>query len=389
MSVWARLKRDERGISAVVLAVSLFALFGASMLAVDAGNLWQTRRNMVTATDASALAQARQFALSTTPAAGSCASTTWSTQLLANAGSAQDLACTVVSATGGTGVVVVEGRKRSNSIVGGVLNIGDQFAFSMSAAIWGYVNLPVHLRPIGLCLNDGHVQDYLNPGATPHAAGAPAGDYAAPDGTGLVHHILIDTGTSPCGDVAGHWAWMDYDLEPPVSENEVADRLANGWDGWPLELEADMTGDCNATTTEDPDDDDPDELCTGDTGVKNSNDIREALDDLVDATDGNPNDGDKDPAIFQIVIYDVTGEQGANATFNLRTVVSVKLWDYKMTPAGQMFFDFQFVDSIVQGICCGGATDPSNNTNVGFRLCGQDHDPLDPLVLGARCTFSS
>src|SRR5436190_17738181 len=60
MSVIRRL-REERGVSSVILAVSLIGLLGAAMLAVDAGSVWATRRRIVTATDAGALGAARMF----------------------------------------------------------------------------------------------------------------------------------------------------------------------------------------------------------------------------------------------------------------------------------------------------------------------------------------
>src|SRR5437588_688672 len=49
------LKRDERGISAVVAAIAIVGLFGALVFSLDAGNLWASKRSMVTATDAGAL----------------------------------------------------------------------------------------------------------------------------------------------------------------------------------------------------------------------------------------------------------------------------------------------------------------------------------------------
>src|SRR3954463_6938392 len=55
--------RGERGAVAVVVALLAVVLFAAAAYAIDTGNLWQTRRNMVTASDASALAAAANFAI--------------------------------------------------------------------------------------------------------------------------------------------------------------------------------------------------------------------------------------------------------------------------------------------------------------------------------------
>jgi len=49
------LASSEEGITAVIVAISMVALMAALMLSVDAGNTWQTRRQIITATDPSAL----------------------------------------------------------------------------------------------------------------------------------------------------------------------------------------------------------------------------------------------------------------------------------------------------------------------------------------------
>src|SRR6266487_3449559 len=55
------LRKDERGITSVVVAVCLVALIGAAMLTIDAGNVWSTRREIITGTDAAALDAAQLF----------------------------------------------------------------------------------------------------------------------------------------------------------------------------------------------------------------------------------------------------------------------------------------------------------------------------------------
>ena len=52
---------EERGVTSVVVAVCIIALVGAAMLTVDAGNLWSTRRTIITGTDAAVLDAAQQF----------------------------------------------------------------------------------------------------------------------------------------------------------------------------------------------------------------------------------------------------------------------------------------------------------------------------------------
>jgi Flp pilus assembly protein TadG len=61
-----RLRDDERGVTVVIVALSLIALFGMTVLVVDVGSLLWHRREMVNAADAAALAAAKTCAVPTT-----------------------------------------------------------------------------------------------------------------------------------------------------------------------------------------------------------------------------------------------------------------------------------------------------------------------------------
>lgn len=371
-----RLRRDEQGISAIMVAVSLFAIFGMVMLAVDAGNLWSTRRNLITGTDSAALAEAKALAFSTIPPFG--CDGIWEDLLLANAGAAatpEPPGCSVVSATGTTGYVSVQARKPAEVRFGRVLGAGDASIYSRSAAMWGIVNQPTGLRPIGLCLANGHVQDMLGLAVPPHLAGVD-GDYAAPDGTGLVHHIPFSKIVGDeCGNtVPGNFGWIDLDLRPPKSQTDLADWLRDGYYDNHVELDpSDQVGDCNSDNAT------GDEPCDGDTGAKSA--LKAALDYLVDP-DG---DGAKNPVTFPIVIYDTATGTGANAEFNLRGVVSVKLWDFDVKGAeASRFLDLQKVEALLEGLCCSAATDLDFGSR-GVRLCAVDHDTAPAAVQAGRC----
>src|SRR5688572_7733199 len=82
--------RQERGISAVIAVISLLGLFGAALLSLDAGNMWQTRRNIIQGTDATALDQAINAAKT---GATSC-NGTWDVILKANSPGATPVSCT-------------------------------------------------------------------------------------------------------------------------------------------------------------------------------------------------------------------------------------------------------------------------------------------------------
>src|SRR6266542_3141943 len=53
--------RNEDGIATVVVVVCVIAFMGALMLTLDAGNLWSSRRNEITGTDAAVLDAALKF----------------------------------------------------------------------------------------------------------------------------------------------------------------------------------------------------------------------------------------------------------------------------------------------------------------------------------------
>ena len=57
------LHHDEAGISALMVTASIMALFGSASVAVDAGNLWASRRNVIAASDAAALSAAADYAV--------------------------------------------------------------------------------------------------------------------------------------------------------------------------------------------------------------------------------------------------------------------------------------------------------------------------------------
>src|SRR5688572_13657745 len=54
-----RFNRDERGVTAVVMAIVAVLLMGLTVLSVDGGQLFMQRRRMVRATDAGTLAAAQ------------------------------------------------------------------------------------------------------------------------------------------------------------------------------------------------------------------------------------------------------------------------------------------------------------------------------------------
>ncbi|MFA5891311.1 MAG: hypothetical protein WDA27_10265 [Actinomycetota bacterium] len=339
-----RVGQEERGISAVVTAVSLVGLMAALTLSVDAGNLWQTRRNIITATDATALQEARTAAL-LGPAA---ACQNWNDLLVANAGSdVQPIDCNVTSdALGLSGYVTVEARKPAAVRFGGVLGLDQQSAYSMSAAEWGLLSEVEGLRPIGICLQNAHVQGYLKLGL----------DLGIHPSAGV--HRIMYTKDQPtaCGTGSpGNWGFMDFD-GGSNSNSDLVSWLLNGYPGTV------GVNDCNADGASG-------DSCQADTGSSGGS-ISSTLSTLRDS--GEP---------FTVVVFDTAVSQGGNVRYRVFAFLGVKLRNFRVTgPEALRYFDFEFTKVTVTGNCC---TATGRDTGVyGARICAVDHDPVSAAV---RC----
>jgi Flp pilus assembly protein TadG len=155
--------REERGISAVVAAVSLVGLFGAAVLAIDAGSTWATRRKVVTGTDAAALAAARYFseglANPCTSDGQTLAENEATAVLHANSTDAEHIAAptgfevVVSGCASGTpvGHVRYDARLGAKQGFSGLFGFGQTKPYSSSTAEFGYITSPVGLRPIAIC----------------------------------------------------------------------------------------------------------------------------------------------------------------------------------------------------------------------------------------------
>ena len=129
--------REERGATAVIVVLSLFALFGMIVLTVDVGGLLWARRGMVNASDAAALA-----------AAQSCVTATENEEVLADQYAnfnAEDVFTTGSNITARvnchanlTGYVSVEYTREWALFFGGILGAGNTGRVTTEAtALWG------------------------------------------------------------------------------------------------------------------------------------------------------------------------------------------------------------------------------------------------------------
>src|SRR5438067_2806195 len=159
------LKKDERGISAVVAAIAIVGLFGALVFSLDAGNLWASKRSMVTATDAGALigaTTAKNNAITTIGPCPQLVLNSVTTQLTANQPTATLDACNVFPTNSQSGYITVDARKQVSTRFAGIFGFGDQSAFSSTSVAYGICTSCAGLRPTGLCVGNDHVQEWIN-----------------------------------------------------------------------------------------------------------------------------------------------------------------------------------------------------------------------------------
>jgi hypothetical protein len=380
-----RLLREEKGISTVIVAVSLIGIFGATMLSLDAGNMWQTRRKIISGTDSTVLRQAKSYAQQSVPGApsstASCptgVSDSW-TDWLTKVGGAgtTPMSCNVTWGVNGTGYVVVEGSKLSETRFGGLLGIGDTHPYSLSAASFGYLTEAEGLRPMGICANNDHFKEWVSVNNGTMAQTTynalrnsgpehPTDDSSAPT---VIHRLIFNNGSpSGCGGTySGNWGWIDFDAGANCTGPSKHAECIRSWILYGYGNTVGI-GDCYADNTN--------EFCEGNPGSGGGS-VSNALDQLI-----------ADKTIFPIPIYDQGNTlTGGNAEFNMFAFVGVRLWKYKVTGKQEdRYFDFEFVNLQTSGTCCTKTGLPG--TAKGTTLCGVDHDKkyaTQAAALAARC----
>jgi hypothetical protein len=395
-------KRDERGISSVIVVVSLLGVFSSALLSLDFGSMWSTRRRVVAGTDSTALDQAI-FAGKTGAAdcnrIGSAgfngAYQDWTNTLMVNTSGfvvgSQNCSFTTVNAGGIIGYVGVEARKEADTRFGGLFGFGSTQPYSYSAARVYYPDAVQGLRPIGICLQNTHVQEwiaYLNNGTTMPSSGP---DHPTYQGAGAVHRITYTKDANDaCGDAPGNWGFQDFDGDDGGnSDEEFKDWMLDGYDGL-VNAPSDCDNDGSGTS------DQPGGVgddCPGNPGSGAANSGQSCSDDslgsvlaCVQSTPGSP------PTIkeFPIVIFDQAtctssggGAGGNNCTFNVVRYVGVRLWGFKLTGSqDQRYFDLEFVPYIASGPCC--APSPNQTDIKAVQLCAVDHD-TSGLTEAQRC----
>jgi hypothetical protein len=319
--------RDERGAVAVIDAISALMIFGFASSAIDSGHVWASRRQLVTAADASALASAKAYS----EGRDGCA-TAATASLTANDSGAIVTNCDSNVKSSSSGYVTVRGKTSVDFTFAQIFGTSSTDINATTTAQWGIPKAVAGLRPFGLCIEaNQQLKDWL---ANPVGA------------SGVVRVTYGKDQPTACGDAPGNWGVVDFD----GGSNANSDTMNWTESGYPgtVTVGDTLSGDTGAISTA---------LNTGLSYLKSSGET------------------------FALPVFDTITNPGANAQMHIVAFVLVKLVDYRVTGAqASRYFDVIFTNSVVSGPCCA-----VNGVDTGvraIRIC--DVNTLTPNTSDPR-----
>jgi hypothetical protein len=305
----------ERGAVAVIVGIVVTVLFGFAGLAVDLGNLWESRRHLVTATDAAALAAAQAYGMGD----NGCGS--FDDDYVAfNYADAAVTGCTAAGMHTGRGSVTVAAQAPVDFKFAGVLGVGDPQVHSGTTAGWFIPDGVKWLRPFGLCKDHPAVKAWLN---SPWGESPP------------VKVTYSKNANDDCGNASGNWGTFDFDGGSNAT-GDTREWTLNGY------RELVHTGD----------------QVPGDPGAF-SNGIGADLDAVIAAG-----------GLMSLPLFDSVSVNGNSSSFHIFGFISVRLVGYQVagTPESR-YLEIKFLRMVVSGACC--ATGPDTGS-FGLHICDVD-----------------
>lgn len=243
-----RIVFDNDGAAAVMVAVVLLLLFGAALLSIDAGSVWLSRRELVTGTDAAALATAAYFVsqpLSACNPSGVTTTQALAEQLLATNGTGLHLQSYEVdpqSCSTSSGSVSIEADSDAQLVFAPIFGINDVDTEARSTAQWGPLVSIDRLRPIALCRTHPAVVEWASLGNTSiysshdgvNHSGTSHHDHPGNSvypGAGVVHRIALARDSYCDGDGRGNVGWIDFNgSSSPNGSSAIRQWLNDGFD---------------------------------------------------------------------------------------------------------------------------------------------------------------
>lgn len=313
---------DDRGATLVFAALGLTMMCGFVGLAVDFGQVWSTRRALVTATDSAALAGAHQVSGG---GIDGCAES--GGYVSANAPGSTMTACTVVDNGDSTGTITITATEPVDYAFGPVLGFAGSVVDSTTTASWS-MDLATGLRPFSLCEQaNPEVQAWL----------------ADPTVTAIVEFSFTNADNVPAcnggGNAMGNWGFTDFD-GGSNSNNDIRDWIEHGYNG--TVITTSNTDYCSVDQTG---------CYEGSPGALSGSHAG-ALSTLVDSGE-----------IFPMALFVTAEGGGAGLDMKLTKVISARLLDYKVNGSqSNRYLTFEFQPGFLQngdpdltvGICAVG-----------------------------------
>ena len=204
-----RIRRDDRGTIAMIVALSLVPITAVSAVGVDGGRVWVERQRIQTAAESAAMAAAGVWANT-----GTACDATALQKVSQNAGSDASQTC---STTGNrsSGVLTVVATKDVAATFGKVIGRDSTTVSSTASVKVGTAGSASGLRPFGIC--------EASPALTQWRAGGMTS-------TQIYSIYFSEITSAACGPVPGNWAVIDYNgSSNPTSE--VQGWIDRGYSG--------------------------------------------------------------------------------------------------------------------------------------------------------------
>ncbi len=313
-------RRTERGATLVIVAIVIVVLLGMAALVVDLGNGWQSRRHLITATDAAALAAAQDFALDLNGCREDGPAYEY---VLENFPDVSELPDCRPGGPVAAGWVTVTAEADVATWFAGVIGGGDYNVSSASTARWGSTNRATGLRPIALCGEVPGISDWLL------------------DTTQTIEDITIpvqrEAGVAECDSgnpsVPGNWGLFDFD---GPSGNDSKEWIVDGYDG--VVQAGTLDGDCT----------DEDWACDPPQNGYWLAGLKTEMDQIVGLEITLP------------VINYVIPAGGVHGEMHIIGFANVIITSYKRVPANKGSITVTFLPGLIEGECCDSSGGPSN-----------------------------
>ena len=321
---------DDRGVAMPIIAGGMVVILAAAALTVDMGNGWRTRRALIPATDAGALAAAQDFVVGT----NGCTNDRAADYVDFNHAAATMTDCTP-NVGSDRGWVSVTAEEQLDTFFASVVGLNQYTVESTSIAAWGPPATVTGLRPIGLCINAiPEISNLItNPPSTPQIIEIDY-DFTHPD---------------PCGggDLAGNWGIVDFNGGSNPSP-DAEDWIEFGYDGQ-VTFE-------NHTVTSCVSEPHCYEVDPSNFGAN----FHDELDHLI-----------LNNIYFTLPVINFGEGTGGTAKYHIMGILRVRLLAYQTTgPQTDQFFRLEVFPGLITGTCCGSGGNDGGSKVI--TICGVD-----------------